>query len=50
LAPDLSFELEETATFSGDRIRYLEDRYDESARTALADYVAAHGAVLGLRV
>ena len=49
LAPDLSFELEEIATFSGDRIQQLEDRYDDAARAVLADYLAAHGATLGLR-
>jgi hypothetical protein len=49
LAPDLSFELEEIATFSGDRIQQLEDRYDDAARAVLADYLAAHGAALGLR-
>ena len=48
-APDLSFELEEIATFAGDRIQHLEDRYGEAARAAIADYVAAHGDRLGLR-
>ena len=46
-APDLVFELEETATFDGDRIRRLEDRYAESDVSAMRAYVEAHGAKLG---
>jgi len=47
LAPDLSFELEEIATFEGDRIRRLEDRYDDATIEALGAYLEAHGAKLG---
>lgn len=47
-APPLSFELEETAHFDGDRIRRLEDRYTPDEVTRLLAYAAAHGAVLGL--
>ncbi len=47
-APDLSFELEEIATFAGDRIGHLEDRYDEATREALAKYAEAHGEALGI--
>jgi len=49
-APDLSFELEESATFAGDRIRHLRDTYDDDTRQALLDYVAAHGQRLGLGI
>ncbi len=44
--PDLYFELEEEVWFDGDRIRRLEDRYDEATRAALLAYLAAHGAKL----
>jgi len=47
-APDLEFELEETAEFEGERIRRLRDRYDDETRRVLADYLEAHGAKLGL--
>ncbi len=47
-APDLAFELEETARFSGDRIRYLEDVYTAEEKERLVAYVKAHGARLGL--
>jgi len=46
--PDLYFELEETAAFSGERIRRLEDRYDAANASVMADYLRAHGAKLGL--
>jgi ketosteroid isomerase-like protein len=46
--PELEFELEETAWFDGDRIRRLEDRYDDATREAMAKYLSAHGAKLGL--
>ena len=49
-APDLEFELEEIATFDGDRICRLEDRYDEATRAALAAYLDAHREALGLDV
>lgn len=46
--PELAFDLEETATFEGDVIVRLEDRYDVANRAVIEDYVAAHGAKLGL--
>ncbi len=46
-APDLEFELEELATFDGDRIRRLEDRYPDAVRDAMYAYLEAHGAKLG---
>lgn len=46
--PDLVFDLEETARFDGDRIRHLEDRYDDETLRALQAYLDAHGAKLGL--
>jgi hypothetical protein len=49
-APDLAFELEEIARFSGDRIRHLEDVYEPSETKRLREYVRAHGARLGLGV
>lgn len=48
LAPALSFELEEIATFEGDRIRRLEDRYADATIAAVNRYIEAHGARLGL--
>ena len=47
-APDLAFELEETARFSGDRIRHLEDVYEPEVKERLDAYRKAHGARLGL--
>lgn len=47
-APKLAFDLEETATFAGDVIVRLEDRYDAANRTVIEDYVAERGAKLGL--
>lgn len=47
-APPLEFELEETATFEGDRIRRLEDRYSDAERKALARYLEVHGAALDI--
>jgi hypothetical protein len=47
-APDLSFALEETATFEGGRIRRLEDRYDAETARAVREYADAWGAKLGL--
>ena len=49
-APELAFELEETARFSGDRIRFLADVYDPAEKERLARYVRRHGARLGLGV
>lgn len=46
--PELTFELEETAAFEGDRIRRLEDRYDAETERKVADYLARHGAKLGI--
>jgi hypothetical protein len=48
--PPLVLELEETATFDGDRIRRLEDRYEPAMEKAVAEYVKAHGGKLGIRV
>jgi len=47
-APDLAFELEETAHFSGDRMRFLEDVYGPEAKERFAAYLREHGARLGL--
>ena len=47
--PAFVLELEETAHFDGDRIRLLEDRYEPAMQQAVADYLAAHGAKLGIR-
>jgi ketosteroid isomerase-like protein len=47
-APDLAFELEETARFSGDRIHRLEDVYEPAEQERLAAYAKRHGARLGL--
>jgi len=49
-APELAFELEETAHFSGDRIRLLEDVYRPAERERLGAYMKEHGARLGLGV
>lgn len=46
--PDLRFELEETATFAGDRIRRLEDRYDPETVRAVTGYAREFGGRLGL--
>ena len=48
--PNLVLELEETAHFDGDRIRLLEDRYEPAMQRAVADYLAAYGGKLGIRV
>ena len=47
--PAFVLELEETATFQGDRIRRLEDRYTSAMKQSIADYLAAHGEKLGIR-
>jgi hypothetical protein len=49
-APDLAFDLEETAHFAGERIRLLTDVYSSAEREKLAAYVGAHGARIGLRL
>jgi len=46
-APDLAFDLEEIARFDGDRIRHLEDRYDDETLAAMDAYLAAHSEALG---
>jgi len=46
--PELAFDLEETATYENGAIVRLEDRYDTANRTLIEDYVATHGAKLGL--
>jgi ketosteroid isomerase-like protein len=48
-APDLSFELEETAQFAGDRIRHLADVYAPAERARLEAYAKEYGPRLGLR-
>ena len=45
-APDLAIEGEETATFDGDRIIRLEDRYPEGTADAVVQYLNAHGVKL----
>ena len=47
-APELAFDLEETAHFEGDRIRLLVDSYRPEEAERLAAYVEAHGARIGL--
>ena len=47
-APDLSFELEETAHFAGDRIRLLEDLYGPEVKERFAAYLKENGERLGL--
>jgi hypothetical protein len=47
-APDLAFDLEETAHFAGDRIRLLADVYAPAEQEKLVAYAKAHGARLGL--
>ncbi len=47
--PDFVLELEESATFEGDRIRLLEDRYEPAMVEKIGAYVAAHGEALGIR-
>jgi len=48
--PDLVLVLEETATFDGDRITRLEDRYTPEMIAEVEAYGAAHGETLGLGV
>jgi len=42
------FELEEIATFDGDRIRHLEDRYDAETREDVEAWLDTHGKALGI--
>jgi len=44
--PDLSIDGEEAATFRGDRIARLEDRFSPEAVAAATKYLAEHGARL----
>lgn len=46
--PELRFELEESATFDGDRIVRLEDRYTAQEVERIEAYLREHGAKLGL--
>lgn len=46
--PEFVLELEETATFDGDRIRRLEDRYEPAMKEAIAAYLKEHAAKLGI--
>ena len=48
--PDFVLDLEETATFSGDVIVRLEDRFDAAVLKAARAYLAEHGAALGIAV
>ena len=46
--PDLEFELEETVTFAGERIRLLEDRYQPETIARVQAYLREHGPKLGI--
>ena len=46
--PDFVLELEETATFDGDRIRLLEDRYEKAMEKEALEYLKEHGGKLGI--
>lgn len=48
--PDFVLELEETLHFRDGLITTLEDTYTPEATAALVDYLAAHGAGLGIEV
>ena len=45
--PPLALEGEETATFEGDRICRLEDRWSPDAGKAVVEYMETHGDALG---
>ena len=47
-APPLVMEGEETATFEGDRIRRLEDRYEAEMKQRISSYLKEHGEKLGI--
>jgi ketosteroid isomerase-like protein len=47
--PPFVLELEETASFDGDRIRLLEDRYQPAMKRSLAAWLEEHGEQLGIR-
>ncbi len=47
--PDLSFELEETVWFEGERIRRLEDHYDEATLARLTAYLDDHEEALATK-
>lgn len=46
--PALVLELEETASFDGERIRRLEDRYEPDMKRELEAYLEAHASRLGI--
>lgn len=46
--PPLSFELEETAHFDGERIARLVDRYEPEVEEAVRAYLEQHGDALGM--
>jgi hypothetical protein len=46
--PEFALELEETATFAGDRIRRLADHYEPAMERAMQKYLEAFGAKLGI--
>jgi ketosteroid isomerase-like protein len=47
--PPFVLELEETATFDGDRIRLLEDRYSPAIKKSLAAWLEQYADKLGIR-
>jgi hypothetical protein len=48
--PNLVFDLEETATFAGDRIRLLEDRYEATEIAKVLEWARAYGDKIGITV
>jgi len=46
--PEVAFELEELATFDGDRIRQLEDRYTPAEGERVQAWLKQHGPALGI--
>ena len=48
--PELVLELEEIATYEGDFIVRLEDRFDEATKDAVRRYFETHGQALGIEL
>jgi len=46
--PDFVLDLEETATYEGDRICRLEDHYEPAMKQTIATYLTEHGEKLGI--
>jgi hypothetical protein len=46
-APPVAMDGEETATFAGERIQRLEDRFDPASAKAVLEWMSTHGAKLG---